>query len=193
MRRRSPQAFACRVLESVLPVPHQGAVLGDLIEEHALRAESTSPSAAARWFWGQVWRSVPFMVRSSLRADCLIGTSVAVGVFVVMGMLKFAADLMIEKLIAPGQTTYIVLAPMVFLATTSIGGFAAARIRRGTTVLLAFIVLATVAVLIAMRVCPVPVPWWYQFGFLILGPLSVLFAPAVLGILKPHLEETTRL
>ena len=192
MRCDSPPAFACRFFQTVLPVPYQGALLGDLIEEYALRAESTSPSAATRWFWGQACRSIPFIVGSSLRTgDWLISASAAMGVFVVMGMLKFAADFMITKLVAPEQTAYIVLAPIVFLAITSSGGYAAARIRCGTAGFLAFIVMITVAVLIAVKACTVPVPWWYQLGFLTLGPLSVLLTPVLFGALKPPSEEST--
>ncbi len=106
---------------------------------------------------------------------------VAMGVYIFMGTLKFAADLMISKLAAPDQTTYIVLAPIVFLTTTAIGGCVAARIRRGATIYLALIVTITVAVLIDLKVCSVPVPWWYQFGFLTLGPLAVIITPALLG------------
>ena len=40
MSRYSPPAFACRLFQTVLPVPYRGALLGDLIEEYALRAES---------------------------------------------------------------------------------------------------------------------------------------------------------
>lgn len=188
----SPPAFVCRLFQTVLPVPYQGALLGDLIEEYTLRAESTSPSAATRWFWGQACRSIPFIVGSSFRTgDWLISASAATGVYVVMGILKFAADFMITKLVAPEPTTYIVLAPIVFLAITSIGGYAAARIRCGTAVFLAFIVMITVGVLIAVKACPVPVPWWYQFGFLTLGPLSVLLTPVLFGVLKPRSEEST--
>jgi hypothetical protein len=188
----SPPAFACRLFQTVLPVPYQGALLGDLIEEYTIRAETTSPSAATRWFWSQACRSIPFLVGSSFRTgDWFISASAATGVYVVMGLLKFAADFTITKLVAPEQTTYIVLAPIVFLAITSIGGYAAARIRYGTAVFLAFIVMITVAVLIAVKACPVPVPWWYQFGFLTLGPLSVLLTPVLFGVLKPRSEEST--
>jgi hypothetical protein len=186
MRRNSPPAFACWLLASVVPAPYREAMLGDLIEEYTLRAESASPAAASRWFWSQACRSVPSMVWSSLRSrDWLISMSIAMGVYIIMGTLKFAADLTISKFAAPQQTTYVILAPIVFLATTSIGGCVAARIRRGATIFLALIVMITVAVLIAAKVCTIPVPWWYQFGFLTLGPLSVLLTPAVFGVLKP--------
>ncbi len=67
MNRYSPPAFACWLFQTVLPASYRGALLGDLIEEYTLRAESASPSAARRWFWGQVCRSIPFIVGSSLR------------------------------------------------------------------------------------------------------------------------------
>jgi len=146
MRRNSPPAIACWLLESVVPAPYREAMLGDLIEEYTLRAESTSPLTASRWFWSQACRSVPSMVRSSLRSrDCRISMGIAMGVYIVMAMLKFAADLTISKLVAPEQTTYVVLAPVVFLATSAIGGCVAARIRRGATIFLALIVMITVA------------------------------------------------
>ena len=186
MRRNSPPALACWLLESVIPAPYREAMLGDLIEEYTLRAESASRLAASRWFWSQACRSVPSKVWSSLRGrDWLTSMSIAMGVYIVMGMLKFAADLAISSLVAPQQTTYVVLAPVVFLATTSIGGCVAARIRRGATIFLALIVMITVVVLMDLMVCTIPVPWWYPLGFLTLGPLSVLLAPAVFRVLKP--------
>lgn len=191
MRRNSPPAFACWLLGSVAPAPYRDAVLGDLIEEYALRAESASPLSASRWFWSQACRSIPSMVWSSLRSqlrspDWLVSMSIAMSVYIVMGMLKYAADLTISRLVAPQQATYIVLAPVVFLTATSIGGCIAARIRRGATIFLALLVMITVAVLIEVSVCTVPVPWWYQFGFLTLGPLSVLLTPAVFWSAQPR-------
>jgi len=186
MRHNSPPAFACWVLESALPVPLREAILGDLIEEYALRAESASPLAASRWLWSQTCRSVPTMAWSSLRGrDCLISLCIAMGVYIAVGALKLAADLTISRLVAPQQATYVVLAPVVFLTASAIGGCVAARIRRGATKFLALIVMTTVLVLIDIKVCTIPVPWWYQFGFLTLGPVTVLLTPAIFGVLKP--------
>jgi hypothetical protein len=78
----------------------------------------------------------------------------------------------------------------VFLAFTSIGGCAAARIRFGTAVFLALFVMITVAVEIIAKACTIPVPWWYRFGFLTLGPLSVLFTPVAFGFLRLHSGES---
>jgi hypothetical protein len=190
MTRNSPPAFACWLLESVAPAPYREAMLGDLVEEYTLRAEAASPIAASRWFWSQACRSIPSMVGSSLRnqlrgQDWLVSMSIAMGVYVVMATLKLAADLAISKFVAPRPMTEVVLAPVVFLAATSVGGFVAARIRPGATIFLALMAMITVAVSIALKVCTIPVPWWYQFGFLTLGPLSVLLTPAVFGTSKP--------
>jgi hypothetical protein len=185
MRRCSPPTFACWLLKSLLPDPYREAVLGDLIEEYRLRIESPSRFTASRWFWSQTCRSVPSMFWCSLRSrGCFISMSIAVGVYIFMGTLKFAADWIIWKLVAPDQATYVVLAPIVFLTTTAIGGCVAARIRRGTTTFLALIVMITVAILIDVKVCSIPVPWWYQFGFLTLGPLAVIITPTLLAHLK---------
>jgi hypothetical protein len=185
MRRNSPPAFACWLLESVVPAPYREAVLGDLIEEYNLRAQSASPLAASRWFWSQACRSIPSMVRSSLRSrDWLISMSIAIGVYIVMELLEFAANLAISKWVVPQPTTYVLLAPVVFLTASAIGGCLAARIRRGATKFLALIVMITVAVLIGLKVCTIPVPWWYEFGFLTLGPLTVMITPTLFGRLK---------
>jgi hypothetical protein len=68
--------------------------------------------------------------------------------------------------------------------TSAIGGSVAARIRRGATMFLALIVVITVGVLMELKVCTIPVPWWYQFGFLTLGPLAVIITPILFERLK---------
>jgi hypothetical protein len=190
MKRNSLPTLVCWLLESVTPAAYREAMLGDLVEEYTLRAASTSPRTAARWLWSQTGRSVPPLVWSSVKSSLrsgnwLISMSVAMGISIFMGMLKVAADLAISKLIAPQQWTQVVLAPIVFLTTTAIGGCVAARIRRGSMICLALIVMITVAVLMEVKVCTIPVPWWYQCGFLILGPLTVLLAPSMVGVLVP--------
>ena len=185
MSRSSPPTFACWLLETVVPTSYRKAILGDLIEEYTLRTESTSRFTASRWFWSQTFRSLPSMVWSSLRSrDCLLSISIAMSVYIVMEILEHAADVTISKWVAPQPTTYVVLAPVVFLTATAIGGCVAARIRRGATKFLALSVMITVAVTIALKVCTIPVPWWYQFGFLTLGPLAVIITPKLFGLIK---------
>ncbi len=125
------------------------------------------------------------MVWSSFRSrDCLISISIAMSVYIVMEILEYAADLTISKWVAPQPTTYVVLASVVFLTASAIGGCVAARIRRGATKFLALIVMITVAVLIDLKVCTIPVPWRYEFGFLTLGPLAVIITSTLFWTLK---------
>jgi len=186
MRYASPPALVCRLLESVVPARYREAMLGDLIEEYYLRAESASPLTASRWIWSQACRSVASIAWSSLRGgNWLISMSIAAAVYVVVRLLELAADVTISKLVAPQPATHVVLAPIVFLATAAIGGCVAARVRRGAIIYLALMVMITVVVAIERKVCTIPVPWWYEFGFLTLGPLAVLITPALIGVLPP--------
>lgn len=186
MRYDSPPALVCWLLESVVPARYREAMLGDLIEEYYLHAESASPLTASRWIWSQACRSVASIAWSWFRSgNWLISMSIAAGVYIVMAMLKLAADSMISKLVVPQQATQVVLAPIVFLAAAAIGGCVAARVRRGAMISLALMVMITVAVSIERKVCTIPVPWWYEFGFLTLGPLAVLITPALIGLLVP--------
>jgi hypothetical protein len=192
MNRSSPPALACWLLQHFLPIPHRGPILGDLIEEYALRAESTSPFAASRWFWSQAFRSVPLMIASSRRAGgWLTSIVIALSVYIGMASFKLAIGVMVSKLVAPGQTGHIVLNAVEFLMATAVGGCIAARIRRGATIFLALLVMFTVAILIELKLCTIPVPWWYQFGFLSLGPLAVLIAPAIIERLTLRAEGRT--
>jgi hypothetical protein len=184
MRYDRPPALVCRLLESVVSTRYREAMLGDLIEEYNLRAKSASPLIASRWFWSQACRSIPSTAWSSLRnGNWLINVSIATGVYIVMAMLKLATDSMISKFVAPQQATKVVLAPIVFLSAAAIGGCVAARVHRGAMIFLALMVMITVAVSIERKVCTIPVPWWYEFGFLTLGPLAVLITPALIRLL----------
>jgi len=190
MRHESPPALVRWLLESVVPARYREAMLGDLIEKYNLRAESASPPIAARWIWSQACRSVASIAWSWLcSGNWLISMSIAAGVYIVVGTLKLAVDLSISRLVAPQQATQVVLAPVVFLSAAAIGGCVAARVRRGAMIFLALMVMITVAVSIERKVCTIPVPWWYELGFLTLGPLAVLITPALTGLLVPRAAQ----
>jgi hypothetical protein len=145
MKRYSPPALVCRIFESILPVSYRETLIGDLIEEYPLRVESTSPFTAFLWLSSQCGRSVPCTVCASIRSGAwLINLSIAVGVYLSVGTLKVVADLVISKLVAPAQSAHVILAPVVFLMATAIGGCVAARIRFGATIFLALLVMITV-------------------------------------------------
>jgi len=186
MKCSSPPRVPCWLLEFILPVSYRREMLGDLIEEYNLRMHSTSALELSLWFWSQTCRSVPSILWSLLRnGDWFTRLMTAFVVYIAMAILHCSAGAAVSKLIAPGEITRVVLAPILFLVTTAIGGCVVARIRREATLFLALMVLVSVAVLIAIKICTTPVPWWYQFGLLTLGPALVLITPAVVWSLRP--------
>jgi hypothetical protein len=186
MKRNPPPRIPCWVLECVLPVSYQEMMLGDLIEEYAVVSQSHSPWMARVWFWSQACRSVPPVMWSMLRrGDWSTRLLTAIAVYASMAMLKLTASVVIIGWISPSQDAGVVLAPIEFVLITAIGGCVLSRIRPDAIIFLALFVMISVLVLIAVRICTIPVPWWYQCAFLTLGPLSVLIAPAIVRALRP--------
>lgn len=181
MTRHSPPSIACLLLDSVLPVSSRDAILGDLTEEYAVRADTKSGFEASRWFWSQTCRSLASL---SLRDGWVLNLTSAIAMCVMMAALKTGADAAISRVFHPTEMTRVVLAPIVFLAATAAAGCVTVRVRPGATVILSLLVFITVGVLIAVNVCTIRIPWWYQFGFLTLGPASVLVAPVIGNGLK---------
>ena len=176
-------ALACWILESVLPsAPNASpnAMVGDLVEEYALRA--TSDSFGARcWFWSQTLRSLPSLVFSAARNDWPINVRVAGFVYVMMVVAKLAINAFISHHWTMRPLAVVLVAPVVFTVVNAAGGLVIARIRRAAAVQLIVMVMLTVIVLSVEGICPIPVPWWYQFGFFAVAPLSILIPPAFLA------------
>ena len=144
--------------------------MGDLAEEYALRARSASRPAVSDWYWGQVYRSIPPVVWRSVRGGHWLRTlSVAMGAYLAAGMVEFAGDLAISRLLAPDASVHDVLSMIVGL-TTMLLGYLAAWIRPGAATALAGIVMIGVAVLMVTKSGTVPL--WYQRAFLIGGPVA---------------------
>ena len=60
----SPPRYAERLLEALGADPYlREVVLGDLAEEHALRAQWEGEPAARRWYDREGLRAVPFLLR----------------------------------------------------------------------------------------------------------------------------------
>jgi hypothetical protein len=164
------------LLDSVLLPRSRDEILGDLIEEHALRADAKSGFEASCWFWSQTCRSLAW---SSLADGWGWNLATAIAVYVGTAALKIGAEFAIARLFQPREMTQVVVAPILFLAATTVASCVAAGVRRGATVFLSLLVFIAVGVLIALNVCTIPVPWWYKFGFLTIGPASVFAAPVI--------------
>jgi hypothetical protein len=178
MKSAGSPALASWIMESVLPATSQSAMLGDLIEEYGTRSELGHSWAARLWFWSQTARSVSFLTWSILKSPSPGSIGVAAIVYLVMMSLKIGAGVLLSRL-GTRPLAELIISPVVFLAITGVGGCLAARLRRPATIFLSLMVSVTVGILVAIDWCRITVPWWYQFGFFVAGPINVLIAPAI--------------
>lgn len=168
-----PPRIAIRLLEWLLPEEHRDALVGDLIEESALRARSSTRATATWWCWAQVVRSIPLVLCSTLRRRRWFGTlGVAIAVYVAAGVLEWVGVAVVSRLVYSDARLAMVLSVIVGLVTMVLGGYVAASIRQGAASVLAGIILMVVAVL--MVTAPDSAPLWYGLTFLIAGPAAAL-------------------
>lgn len=173
MNPGTPPRIAIRLLESLLPEEDRDAVVGDLIEESALRARASTRATATWWCWGQVARSIPPVLWTDLRRGHWFRTlGVAIVAYVAASVLESVGVALILELLHPDPHLAIVVSVIVGLATMVLGGYVAASIRQGAAPALAAIILVVVAVLIVTM--PNSAPLWYGLTFLIAGPLAAL-------------------
>jgi len=171
-----PSRIATWLLERVLPERDRDALVGDLIEEYELRAQSSTPSIASRWYWGQACRCLPRMVWDSVNR-WLPTLGVATGAYIAAGALEFGGTVVISKLFTPAAAVFTVVSVVVGLATLVIGGYVATWIRPGAGTVMAVIVMIVVAVLMATTSGSEPL--WYGLTFLVAGPLAALAGGAL--------------
>ena len=165
--------IAIWLLECLLPAGDRDAVVGDLVEEYALRAGASTRATVALWCWGQVARSIPLVLLSDLRRRQWIHTlGVAIAAYVAAGALESVGLAVISRLLHPDAGLAALLGVIVGLATIVLGGYVAASIRQEAAPTLAGIIFIAVAVL--MVTISDSAPLWYGFTFLIAGPLAAL-------------------
>jgi hypothetical protein len=162
--------LAVWLLHCVLPSRDRDAVLGDLYEEYGIRA-TASVSAATRWYWGQVCRSVPSLVLATARRGrWLLTISIALAAYVVVGTINVAGTALVARLLDSPAATSRVSGMFVGLTAIAAGGYIAAWIRPAAAIMLGALV-AIVAVVLMVSPSDTA-PLWYQLTFLVCGPLA---------------------
>lgn len=173
MRRDLPPRMASWLIGRVLPERDGEVILGDLIEEYAVRVRSESHATVSLWYWGQVGRSLPRMLWYSIRARYSLRTiSVAAGAYVAASIIEFLGTAAISTVLAPGGRLFAVVSLLFGLATIALGGYFAARIRPGAATALATIVMIVIVILFMTMTDSAPL--WYGLTFLVFGPLAAL-------------------
>lgn len=167
-----PPRVTTWLVRRFVPPAHREAILGDLIEEYAIRCRSSARLVVV-WYWGQVCRSIAPLLWIRLRRERWMSTlSVAIAAYVAAGAIESAGIHAIAMLLGPYATAPSALSMIVGLATLMLCGYLAAWFRPLAAKVLA--VLVIVAVVILMLTMPKSAPLWYGFGFLVFGPLAAL-------------------
>jgi hypothetical protein len=166
----APRVATC-LLKCLLPPTDREVVLGDLIEEYAIRARSDPASTVDRWYWGQVYRSIPQAQWSAIRRGGAVTTlGTALAAFIAAGALESAGLAALSRVLVMDANQPTALSVIVGLATIVLGGYVAAWIRPGAAHALAGIEM--IAVVILMVTMSGSAPLWYGLTFLIIGPLA---------------------
>jgi hypothetical protein len=172
------------ILGCVLPARDVDVVMGDLIEEHAVRSRSTAAARASQWYWGQICRSIPPLLWASVQQGGWLSTlGVALGACIVQAIVELTSKLAISSLFAPdaglGPLTLMVTLPTLVLVS-----YFAARIRPGAAIVMAALVVVAVVVQLAVKGDQLPIGG--QIAALFIGPMAA-FSGGVLS-----LKRTTR-
>ena len=161
------------LLECVLPGRECDYVIGDLIEEYALRARRSAAMPVRYWYTMQVCRSiVPLLWMSTARAGWLGTLGIAGAAWMTASVVEALGVRLLQLVLAPESFVFTLGSMAIGLATIAGGGYLAGRIRQLSPMVMAAIVLLVVVVLMAMA--GETAPLWYALVFLIAGPLAAV-------------------
>jgi hypothetical protein len=167
-----PRLPGC-LLECVLPGRECDYVMGDLIEEYALRAQRSAAMPVRCWYTMQVCRSiVPLLWMSTARAGWLGTLGIAGAAWMAASIVEALGVMLLQLVLAPESFVFTLGSMAIGLATIAGGGYLAGRIRQPSPMVMAVIVLLVVVVL--MATASETAPSWYAVVFLVGGPVAAV-------------------
>jgi hypothetical protein len=163
---------AIRILRWLLSERDREALIGDLVEECALRSAEPAQDSC-RWCWEQVGRSVLPLLQARIRRRGWPGKlGAAAAAYVVVAPLVVASDVVALELSGGQPAVQAWISFLAFVAALMLGGCLATSIRRGAAAPLAAIVMVMSALWLAQM--PDRPSIWYQLGLLLAGPSSAV-------------------
>ena len=173
MRRALLTRSANWILGRLLPEAQKDAVIGDLIEEHALRTATSHAPNDSWWYLGQVSRSLlPLLLAAARRGQWLPTFGAAVAAYGLIKIIESASEVTLFAVLAPQSLAYVLAAYLIGPANMMLGGYVAARIRPGAATVLAII--SIIMVLQWMATAGSTVSIWFSAFFLVVCPLTAL-------------------
>jgi hypothetical protein len=147
------------------------SLVGDLAEEHAVRARATSPAAAFKWRLRQVCAStLPLLWYRLTRTAWISTLGVALLAYIAVAVVEFGANRMILRSLRMGTQTYTPLELIITVPAVVLIGYFAARCRRRAATVLGLMMLPVVIAVTLSSTEHTPV--WYRIVYFIVGPAS---------------------
>jgi len=174
-------------MECMLPRELGELAVGDLNEEFALRAQSTSRARATYWFAAQAIRSVPRLLLLSTRGFAwLKSLGVALAAWFALGYIEPYMHRLVSMIIEPGFTAQLIVSLVIGFTACACGGMLATWAHRGSAVLYSLI---GTGVLLSMMVLRDPdLPTWFLAAFVVVA----LVAPIAGGVAFVSLASRLR-
>jgi hypothetical protein len=183
MMHQGTLLLATWVLSRLAPEAEREPIVGDLMEEYALRANRISSTAALKWYLQQVYASAPSLLWARIRRTPWFSTiGVAFLAYIGVGVVDFGVKWFIpnwtpEGGFAPNPLGLIVTFPMIVLI-----GYFAARFRPGAAILLGLITLAVITWMTWGT--NESMPLWFRLGYFVVGPVGAFLGGALHSLHK---------
>jgi hypothetical protein len=175
--RPLPVRVIARLTECLLPRDPADAVIGDLLEEFSVRAQTMRQVRATAWFAGQAVRSVPRLLLLSVnRWSWLKSLGVAVLAFEVLERLEPIVRRWLVTSLEPDINERIVISLLVGFASCACGGCLATWMRRGSALI--YSAIGTSFLVYASVTMDVDEPLWIPTAFIV----TALLAPIIGGV-----------
>lgn len=178
MKRDWRLQVAMWMLSRLAPEDEREALVGDLLEEHALRASKISAAAALKWCLRQVCGSALPLLWGRLRRGAWLATiGVALLAYTAVGVVEFVVNRAMSSPPAAGPVAYPLLGLIIPFPTVVLIAYFAARIRRRAPLVLGAIMLLMVTIMTVTSAEAVPT--WYRIAYFLVGPVAALMGGAL--------------
>jgi hypothetical protein len=187
MMRHGALQVATWAFSWLAPRGQREALLGDLAEEYALRANAASAAAARSWYLRQLCTSAPPLLWSRVaRAAWLATLGVALSAYLAVGVVELLVNRAIATTSATGAVAYNPLGMFITFPLVVLIGYFAARLRRRAVLVLAALMLISVTAMTLWATESAPT--WYRIAYFLVGPAATFIGGALRARrLTPHL------
>lgn len=176
MRHRAAHV-AMWLFSRLAPPEQREALLGDLAEEYAMRANAAASSAAARWYLRQICASVAPLLWARLTQSGWLATAGAAFVaYIAVGFVELIVNRAIADVSGTRTAAYNPLGMLVTFPLVVLIGYFAAGFRRRAPIVLAALMLLSVTAMTLWA--DENLPTWYRIAYFLVGPTATLVGSA---------------